>query len=103
MTCYKVNVFRLHFYYVLLCESHLSRKHPAVYLLTCTSVLEGKSPLGRPRRRWENNILHEVGGDCGEWIELALGRDRWRALVSTVKKLCVPKMRGISWLAAKTG
>ena len=61
--------------------------------------LEGKRPLGRPRRRWEDNIkmdLQEVGGSCGDWMELAQDRDRWRALVSTVMNLRVPKMRGIS-------
>ena len=65
---------------------------------------EGKRPLGRPRRRWEDNIkmdLQEVGGDCGDWMELAQDRDRWRALVSTVMNLRVPKMRGISWLGAE--
>ena len=60
---------------------------------------EGKRPLGRPRRRWEDNIkmdLQEVGGVCGDWIGLAEDRDRWRALVSLVRNLRVPKMRGIS-------
>ena len=60
---------------------------------------EGKRPLGSPRRRWEDNIkmdLQEVEGGCGEWMELAQDRDRWRALVSTVMNLRVPKMRGIS-------
>jgi len=60
---------------------------------------EGKRPLGRPRRRWEDNIkmdLQKVGGGCGDWMELAQDRDRWRALVSTVMNLRVPKMRGIS-------
>ena len=60
---------------------------------------EGKRPLGRPRRRWEDNIkmdLQEVGGGCEDWMELAQDRDRWRALVSTVMNLRVPKMRGIS-------
>jgi hypothetical protein len=45
---------------------------------------EGKRPLGRPRRRLEDNIkmdLQEVGGGRGDWMELAQGRDRWRALV----------------------
>jgi hypothetical protein len=54
---------------------------------------EGKIPLGRPSRRWENNIkmdLQEVGGGCGDWMELAQDRDRWRALVSTVRNLRVP-------------
>ena len=60
---------------------------------------EGKRPLGKPRRRWEENIktdLQEVGGVCEDWMELAQDRDRWRALVSTVMNLRVPKMWGIS-------
>ena len=60
---------------------------------------EGKRPLGRPRRRWEDNIkidLREVGGSCGDWMDLAQDRARWRALVGTVRNLRVPKMRGIS-------
>ena len=60
---------------------------------------EGKRPLGRPRRRWEDNIkmdLQELGGGCGYWMELAQDRDRWRALVNTVMNILVPKMRGIS-------
>ena len=54
---------------------------------------EGKRPLGRPRRRWEDNIkmdLQEVGGGCGDWMELAEDRERWRALVSTVMNFRVP-------------
>jgi len=53
---------------------------------------EGKRPLGRPRRRWEDNIkmdLWEVGG-AGDWLELAQDRDRWRTLVNTVMNLRVP-------------
>jgi hypothetical protein len=53
---------------------------------------EGKRPLGRPRHRWENNIvldLQEVGCDGTNWIKLAQGRDRWRALVNAVMKLWV--------------
>jgi len=60
---------------------------------------EEKRPMGRHRRRWEDNIkmdLQEVGGDCEDWMELAEDRDRWWALVSTVMNLRVPKMRGIS-------
>ena len=60
---------------------------------------DGKRPLGRPRRRWEDNIkmdLQEVGGGCEDWMELAQDRDRWRTLVSTMMNLRVPKMRGIS-------
>jgi len=54
---------------------------------------EGKSTLGRPRLRWEDNIkmdLQEVGYGGVEWIELAQNRDRWRALVSVVMNLRVP-------------
>jgi hypothetical protein len=54
---------------------------------------EGKRPLGRPRRRWENNIkmdLQDVGGGCGDWMELVQDSDRWRALVSKVKNFRVP-------------
>jgi hypothetical protein len=54
---------------------------------------EGNRPLGRPRRRWEDNIkmdVEEVRGGRGDWLELTQDRDRWRALVSTVKKLRVP-------------
>ena len=61
--------------------------------------LGGKKPVGRPRRRWEDNIkmdLQEVRGDCGDWMDLALDRDRWRGLVSTVMNFLVPKMRGNS-------
>ena len=48
---------------------------------------EGKRPLGRPRRRWQDNIkkdLQEVEGGYGDWMELARDRESWRALVSAV-------------------
>jgi len=54
---------------------------------------EGKRPLGRPRCRWEDNIkmdLQEVGCGVMDWIELAQGTDRWRALVNVVMNLRVP-------------
>jgi hypothetical protein len=53
---------------------------------------EGKRPLGRSRRRWEDNVrmdLQEVGCGCGDWIGLAQDRDTWRALVSAVRNLRV--------------
>ena len=54
---------------------------------------EGKRPLGRPRRRWVDNIrmdLQEVGCGCMDWIGLAQDRDSWRTLVSAVMNLGVP-------------
>jgi hypothetical protein len=54
---------------------------------------EGKRPLGRSRRRWEDNIkmdLQEVGGGHEDWMELAQDRDGWQALVTMVKNLRVP-------------
>jgi hypothetical protein len=53
---------------------------------------EGKRPLGRPRRRWVDNIktnLREIGWDGMDWIDLAQDRDWWRALVNTVMNLRV--------------
>jgi hypothetical protein len=73
---------------------------------------EGKRPLGIPKRRWEDNIkmnLQEVGGGCGDCIELAQDRDRWRALVSMVKPVGFHKNAGNflttckDWLASQEG
>jgi len=54
---------------------------------------DGKRPLGRPRRRWEDNIkmdLQEVGCGGVDWIDLAQDRDSWRALANAVMNLLVP-------------
>ena len=74
---------------------------------------EGKRPLGRPRRRWEDNIkmdLQEVGGGCGDWMELAQDRDRWRAFVGYGEGLSGSINAGNSltsckvyWLASQEG
>jgi hypothetical protein len=53
---------------------------------------EGKRPLGRPRRRWEDGIrmdLREIGWGSVDWIQLAQDRDRWQAFVNTVMNLRV--------------
>jgi len=58
---------------------------------------EGKRPLGRPRRRWVDNIrthLQEVGCGYMDWFGLAQDRDRWRTLVSAVMNLRVPSNAG---------
>jgi hypothetical protein len=64
---------------------------------------EGNSPLGRPLRRWEDNIkmdLYKVGCGGMDWFELAEGRDRWRAHVNAVMKLWVSLKCGefLDWL-----
>ena len=54
---------------------------------------EGKRPLGRPRRRWEDNMrmdLQKVGSGGMDWIELAQDRDKWLTLVNVVMNLGVP-------------
>jgi hypothetical protein len=54
---------------------------------------EEKRPLGRPRRRWVDNVridLREMGWDGMDWIDLAQDRDKWTALVDTVMNLRVP-------------
>jgi hypothetical protein len=54
---------------------------------------EGRKPLGRPRRRWDDNNnmdLQEVGWGGMDWIDMAHDRDRWRAVVNTVMNLRVP-------------
>jgi hypothetical protein len=59
----------------------------------CVGKPEGKRPLRRPRRRWEDNIkmyLQEIGGGRGDWMELVQDRDRWWALVGTVGGFWVP-------------
>jgi hypothetical protein len=54
---------------------------------------EGRRSLGRPRRRWDDNIemeLREVGWEGVDWIDMAQRRDRWRALVNAVMNLRIP-------------
>jgi hypothetical protein len=54
---------------------------------------EGKRPLGRPRRSWEDNVnmdLGEIGIDGANWIRLAQDRVQWRAFMNTVMNLWVP-------------
>jgi hypothetical protein len=63
---------------------------------------EGKRPLGRPRRRWEDEIrmdLRETGLGCVDWIRLSQDRDRWRAVVSAVMNLRVLALAEfVQWL-----
>jgi hypothetical protein len=58
---------------------------------------EGKNQLGRPRRRWVDNIkmdVREIGWDGVDWMDNPQDRDQWRALVSTVLNLRVPQNAG---------
>ena len=64
-----------------------------IYIYLYNIYPEGKTPLGRPRRRWVDSIrvdLQEVGCGYVDWIGLAQDRDRWRTLVSAVMNLRVP-------------
>jgi len=68
-------------------------KYNVILLRVLVGKPEGRKPLWRPRRRWEDNIrmdLREVGCGCVDWMELAQDRDRWRAFVSSVMNLRVP-------------
>jgi hypothetical protein len=79
---------RMYFAFVGATDTHSQNM---LYLLL--GKPEGKRPLGRPRRRWVDNIrmdLQEVGCGCVDWIGLAHDRDRWRMLVSAVMNLRVP-------------
>jgi hypothetical protein len=72
------------------CDTHGEGR--GVYRVSVESP-EGKRPLGRPRRRWEDNIkmdLREIGIDGANWIQLAQERVQWRAFVNTVMSLRVP-------------
>ena len=65
--------------------AHVSTAIPTVNMWCADTA---KETTGRPRRRWEDNIkldLQEVGGGRGDWMELAQDRDRWQALVGTVR------------------
>jgi hypothetical protein len=71
------------------CSTHERRLHTGFWWTP-----KGKRPLGRPRRRWENNIKieREIGWGGVDWIHLAQDRDQWRALVKTVMNLRVPEL-----------
>jgi hypothetical protein len=71
-------------------ETHMGDRRGALRVLVGRP--EGKRPLGRPRRRWEDNIktvLQIVGWKGKDWIDLAQDSDRWRALVNAVMNLRV--------------
>jgi hypothetical protein len=73
------------------CSTHGEEKKNTYRLLV--GKPEGKRPLGRPRRRWDDNIkmdLREMGWGGVDWIDLAQDRDQWSALVNTVMNLRVP-------------
>jgi hypothetical protein len=72
-------------------------RHKTPFVTKCFRILvgnpEGKRPLGRPRRRWEDMIridLREIGWGGMDWIDLAQDRDQWRALVNKVMNIRVP-------------
>ena len=72
-------------------EGHVARMEEGGSAFTIlTGKPTGKRPLGRPRRRWEDNIrmdLEEIGINAGNWVDSAQDRDCWRALVNAVLNL----------------
>jgi hypothetical protein len=73
-------------------EGHVVRMGKMNTYIIWMGKAEGKIPLRRPRRRWVDNIkidLREIGWDGMDWIDLAQGRDQWRALVNKVMNLRV--------------
>jgi hypothetical protein len=71
---------------------HVARESRNAYRILVGGQ-EGKRPLGRPRRRWVDNIkmdLREIGWDGMDWIDLAQGRDQWRVQVNTVMNFRFP-------------
>jgi hypothetical protein len=73
------------------CSTHGEKRN--AYSRISVGKPEGNKPLGRPRRRWEDNNtidLKEIGWFGMDWIDLAQDRDQWRALVNTVINLRFP-------------
>ena len=71
--------------------AHMEQSRNAYIILVVKS--EGKRPLGKPRRRWDDNIktdMREVGCDPGEWIDITEDRDQWGAYIRAVMNLQVP-------------
>ena len=89
-----LNIFRVIKSRRMRWAGHVARKRERWGLYrVLVEKTEGKRPLGKPRRRWEDNIkkdLQEVGCEGKDWIGLAQDRDRWRGLVSAVRNLRVP-------------
>ena len=103
---WRLRIFRVLLFFTLLTTSQILRflnrasrctcvirTNKTHFFHSCFNLIMVSSPLGRPRRRWEDNIkmdLQEVGCRGMDWIELAKDRDKWRALVNTVMNLRVP-------------
>jgi hypothetical protein len=72
------------------CSTHGEKRNPNRILV---KKPEGNRPLGRPRRRWDDNIIMElrgIGKGVMDWIDIAQDRNQWRALVNTVMDIQVP-------------
>ena len=72
---------------------HVAKMEEGMTTFKITGKPTGKRPLGRPRRRWEDNIrmdLEEIGINAGNWVDSAQDRNYWRALVDAALNLRVP-------------
>jgi hypothetical protein len=89
----QLNMYICIYMYYSLRPCSQSWEERKVVLVIYEGILARKRPLGRPRRRWEDNIkmdLLEIGWGSVDWIGLAQDKDKWRALVNAVMNLRAP-------------
>ena len=90
----RVGIIEDIYFYILPASTHVARMEERSSTFNIlTGKPTGNRPLGRPRRRWEDNIrmnLEEIGINAGNWVDSAQDRHYWRALVNAALNLRVP-------------